>query len=255
MKKMKLAVAFAALVSVFGFSSCLDSDNNGPSYQYDNVTVSNYMGTYLLASDAFPGITYVTDAIDLTPYGITANTKRACIGFTIPEGTDLEQSRIKINLVQDQCFSLATLEAPLSAKHDSLSTYTSNVYALGYYQMQNCNVGALYYPAISAAYGFLNLGFCYAAEKGGKATLEENRIGNDTLYVDLRLSANIKESTSVKNDWRTFDLSKGRLIHNVPSIKNPKGEPIDSIYVTVVANVTGGGSVKRDSLTVEVKKP
>lgn len=248
MKKMKLAVAFAALVSVFGFSSCLDSGNEGPAYQYDNVTVSNYMGTYIFASDAFPGLTYVTDVIDLAPYGITANTKRACIGFTIPEGTDLTQSRIKINLVQGQCVSMASLEAPLSMEHDSLSTYTSKPYALGYYQMNSCYVGALYYPAISAASGYLNLGFCYAAEKGGKAVLEENRIGNDTLYVDLRLSADIKESSTVKNDWRTFDLSKGRLIYDVPSQK-------DSIYVTVLANVTAGGNEKKDSLTVKVKKP
>lgn len=245
MKKMKLAVVFAALVSVFGFSSCLDSGDNGPSYQYDNVTVSNYMGTYTFSSDAFPGLTYVTDVIDLAPYGITANTKRACIGFTIPEGTDLTQSRIKINLVQGQCVSMASLEAPLSMEHDSLSTYTSKPYALGYYQMNSCYVGALYYPAISAASGYLNLGFCYAAEKGGKAVLEENRIGNDTLYVNLRLSADIKESTTVKNDWHTFDLSKGRLIYNVPSTK-------DSIYVTVLADVTGA-SEKRDSLTVKVK--
>lgn len=250
MKKMKLAVVFAALVSVFGFSSCLDSNDNGPSYQYDNVTVSSYMGTYILASDAFPGLTYVPDVMDLTPYGITAGTKRACIAFTIPEGTDLTQTRIKINLVQGQCVSMASLEAPLSAENDSLSTYTSKPYALGYYQMQSCYVGALYYPAISAASGFLNLGFCYAAEKGGKAVLEENRIGSDTLYVDLKLSADIKESSTVKNDWRTFDLSKGRLIHSVPSIEGTT----DSIYVTVVADVTGGGG-KRDSLTVKVKKP
>lgn len=30
MKKMKLAVVFAAFVSVFGFSSCLDDGESGP---------------------------------------------------------------------------------------------------------------------------------------------------------------------------------------------------------------------------------
>ena len=40
MKKMKLAVIFAALVSVFGFSSCLNSGESGPSTKYWPVTVT-----------------------------------------------------------------------------------------------------------------------------------------------------------------------------------------------------------------------
>ncbi|WP_178795973.1 NigD1/NigD2 family lipoprotein [Bacteroidaceae bacterium] len=40
MKKMKLAVVFAALVSVFGFSSCLDSGESGPSTKSWLVTVT-----------------------------------------------------------------------------------------------------------------------------------------------------------------------------------------------------------------------
>lgn len=249
MKKMKLAVAFAALVSVVGFSSCLDSGESGPEYSYDNVTVSNYMGTYTLLSDAFPGITYVTDAFDLTPYGIAKGSKRAAIAYTIPEGTDLTQKRIKINLVQGMCQGFGSVESLLSAQSDSISDiYTSKISYLGYVQADYIRMGYLNYPAISASNGFLNLGFSYAADKGGKVILEENRIGHDTLYVDLRLAAEIKESTNVKTDWRTFDLSRGNLIYGVI----PQNPTSDSIYVTVVADVTKDGA-KKDSLTVFTK--
>lgn len=251
MKKMKLAVAFAALVSVFGFSSCLNDGESGPSYNYDNVTISDYLGTYTLLSDAMPGVTYLTDAYDLTPYGISKGTKRALIAFTIPEGTDLTKKRIKINLVQGQCQGFGGLESLLSAKHDSInSIYTSKVNSLGFEQTNSMLVGAIYYSSISATNGFLNLGFTYAADKAGKIILEENRIGHDTLYVDLRLSADIKEATSVKNDWRTFDLSRGNLIHRV----EPTNETRDSIYITVVADVSKDGG-KKDSLTVLSIKP
>ena len=39
MKKMKLAVFFAALVSVLTFSSCLDSNGDGRQEMRANVTV------------------------------------------------------------------------------------------------------------------------------------------------------------------------------------------------------------------------
>lgn len=251
MKKMKLAVVFAAVVSVFGFSSCLDSGESGPRYNYDNVTISNYMGTYTLLSDALPGVTYVTDAFDLTPYGIAKGSKRAAIAYTIPEGTDLTQKRIKIDLVQGMCQGFGSLESLLSAQSDSISgIYTSKVNSLGYLQGNDnvMRVGNVYYSAISASNGFLNLSFTYAVDKPGKVILEENRIGNDTLYVDLRVAAEIKESTSVQSDWRSFDLSRGRLVYDVIP-QNPTG---DSIYVTVLADVTKDGG-KKDSLTVFTK--
>lgn len=52
MKKMKLAAMFAALVSVFTFSSCLDSDDNGVDYDaVDYFTLKEYLGAYYLAGD------------------------------------------------------------------------------------------------------------------------------------------------------------------------------------------------------------
>ncbi|MCS2505865.1 hypothetical protein NXW48_08815 [Phocaeicola vulgatus] len=44
MKKMKLAVVFAAFVSVFGFSSCLDDGESGPAQLQWVVNVND--GSY-----------------------------------------------------------------------------------------------------------------------------------------------------------------------------------------------------------------
>lgn len=246
---MKLAVAFAACVSVLGFSSCLDSDDNGPDYKMDNVTITNTMGTPMMMSDVYPGVAYVTDAYDLSVYGIPNGTKRAAIAFTIPEGTDLTQNRIKIDLVSGSCFSLDKLSSVLSAKNDSCKAYTSRVYSLAKKEDTAVSVGYVYYSNITAGNGFLNLAFSYAAEKAGHAVLEENRIGNDTLYVDLRLKADISETAVAKKDWRTFDLSKGRLIYDVV----PENATHDSIYITVLAETSQYGRVEKDSLTVFTK--
>lgn len=245
---MKLAVAFAALVSVFTFSSCLDSGESGPGYRYDNVTITSNMGIPLLLSDAFPGVTYTTDAYDLSAYGIPSNTKRAWIAYTIPEGTDLTQQRIKINLVKGMCSSADDLTSVLSAKQDSCNTYTSKIYSF-IDKGNTLGVGYLYYPRITAMNGYLNVGFRYAVEKSGKVLLEENRIGNDTLYVDFRVQADIKESAMIQSDWRSFDLSRGNLIYDVV----PKNSTRDSIYITVVAETTQDNRVLKDSLTVFTK--
>lgn len=49
MKKMKLAVVFAAFVSVFGFSSCLDDGESGPAQLQwvVNVNDGSYTGVSL----------------------------------------------------------------------------------------------------------------------------------------------------------------------------------------------------------------
>lgn len=46
MKKMKLAVVFAALMSMLGFTSCLDSDDDPTRYGYEIMKVEGYMGYY-----------------------------------------------------------------------------------------------------------------------------------------------------------------------------------------------------------------
>ena len=50
MKKMRYAVWFTALLAVFTFSSCLDSDGGGQRQGMDIVRVEGFMGSYSFKS-------------------------------------------------------------------------------------------------------------------------------------------------------------------------------------------------------------
>lgn len=83
MKKMKLAVAFAALVSVFGFSSCLNSDGNSnyPDFQATvTVTGDELMGYRLYADNGSILIPTSQSAAQLP--GLK-KIKRALVAFNI----------------------------------------------------------------------------------------------------------------------------------------------------------------------------
>lgn len=82
MKKMKLAVVFAALVSVVGFSSCLNSDgNSGPAFaSFVTVTGDDLLG-YKLYSDV--GYTMVPTSQSVSQLPWLKNTKRALVWFDI----------------------------------------------------------------------------------------------------------------------------------------------------------------------------
>ena len=64
MKKMKLAVVFAAFVSVFGFSSCLDDGESGPAQLQwvVNVNDGSYTGVSFIP-DGAPTVKWTTGAV------------------------------------------------------------------------------------------------------------------------------------------------------------------------------------------------
>lgn len=83
MKKMKLAVVFAALVSVFGFSSCLNSDggSNMPTFQAAvTVTGDEILGYRLYADNGSILIPTSQSAAQLP--GLK-NVKRAILAFDL----------------------------------------------------------------------------------------------------------------------------------------------------------------------------
>lgn len=85
MKKMKLAVVFAALVSVFGFSSCLNSDggNSGPDFYpvMATVTGDELLGYRLYADFGAVLIPTQQSASQLS----LKNVQRVIVGFSLPE--------------------------------------------------------------------------------------------------------------------------------------------------------------------------
>ncbi|WP_455668579.1 hypothetical protein [Phocaeicola sp.] len=249
MKKMKLAVVFAALVSVFGFSSCLNDSDSGPQANVLLVTVSNPMGMPQFYPDCMPGVVLTPTAVDLTPYGISSSARRAIITYTIPEGQNItnETKKINITLVAGACVEVKPLE--ISNVIDSFDTkgYTSKI-------KDFINVMPNYpsypvYPKIYADYGYLNFGFTYNADKIGQFGLVPNRISNDTLYLDLR--AKIEGSSREGLNWLTYNLTSCNEYYEVNPIKD------DSIRITVLAKSSLSSSDKNETIavTTSYKKP
>lgn len=230
MKKMKLAVVFTALVSAFGFSSCLNDGDSGPQTNVLLVTVNSSMGIPQFIPDRIPGMTLIPSAVDLTKYGISSSARRAIITYTVSEGQTVtsETKRMNIDLLAGSCLEVKPSE--ISNQPDTFDTkgYTSKI-------KQFCNVMPIYpyypyYPTIYAEHGYLTLGFNYAADKVGQFGLEVDKISNDTLYLNFRAKT---EGTS--NDgvgWQTYDLSRCMEYHEVSPIKD------DSIRITVSATAT-----------------
>ena len=91
MKKMKLAVVFAALVSVFGFSSCLNDSGGASGPDFCNVFVT-------VTGDELLGYKFYADfGSVLIPTSQSAaqlslkNVKRAIVAFSLPEAEKVSQ--------------------------------------------------------------------------------------------------------------------------------------------------------------------
>ena len=102
MKKMKWAVLFAALVSVVGFSSCLDSEE-GESYDlYEYVTVDSYMGATTLVGDQ-SGYTYIPATKDVLAALLMKDGsyyKRALVAIKLAEEFSTGKKSFQISGIQ-----------------------------------------------------------------------------------------------------------------------------------------------------------
>lgn len=232
MKKMKLAVAFAALVSVFGFSSCLNSDESGPSYDLaESVIVKEYMGApYLIGENT--GYRYnPTNSSVLASLQLKDGNyyKRANIGITLAEGevitegkTSYKISAIVVyqqNLIPYKSFNLS----PDTLKGD---------YKLKSLKLDN--------TTIWARFGFVNVPF-------------STNIGNDVSLNDFHLYVTgVKEDTLYTRFRYTKDNSQGyQNMNSFISFEMPFSDPMfyeqynklqarDSIIIKVTANGENG---------------
>ncbi len=225
---MKLAVVFAAFVSVFGFSSCLDSGESGPQTNSLLVTVGDYMGIPVFYPDCMPGYVLDPSVVDLSQYGISSSARRALITYTLVEGQANDAKKLKINLVAGSCVEISPVY--ISAAPDTFETkgYTSTIKQFDHVQPFYPYYPA--YPNIYAEYGYLTFGFSYMADKVGQFGLAFDRISNDTLYLDLK--AKTEGSSRNGYHWLTCDLSRSREYYEVrPTVD-------DSIRITVSAKVS-----------------
>ena len=101
MKKMKLAVFFAALVSVLSFSSCLDTNSESA---YDGIALVTVTGDefigYKLYADG--GGILVPTATNMKQFGDWSKVKRAQVAFkhldeVLPEPS--ENTKYKVEIV------------------------------------------------------------------------------------------------------------------------------------------------------------
>lgn len=245
MKKMKLAVVVAALVSVFGFSSCLDSGESGPQQYGAIVTVGNSMGIPYFLPDfgSKTGLRMYPNVSDLKAYGISSTAKRAAITFTLPEGTEWTSNtkQLDIALVAGGCSEVPVEN--ISNRPDTCITYVNKIQE---FSKQNQLVWAAYYPSAYAEYGYLTLLYSYlTGSKRASSVLLDNRASNDTLYLDLKLKCD--GSSQLAQDAKNYDLSSSSLIDQVIAKE-------DSIYITIVAESSLYGTEKKDSVTTRSKR-
>lgn len=242
MKKMKLAVVFAALVSVFGFSSCLDSGESGPQQLQWPVNINtSYLGSTVFTPDGAPGFTLTTDAMSLTQYGIPEGTKRAFIRYTIPEGQEMNQESKtqKIELVPGSCIVIPI--ANISNRPDTLQDYTSKIK-----QFTPVIAGV---PGVYTNDRYLIINCSYEASEVAKVGLVPNRVSaaKDTLYLDLKLKTKEGYRQGETFFATNYDLSSCHDFFDLVASNKTQ----DSVYVTVRALSVNAGQEKVDSITTQ----
>lgn len=245
MKKMKLAVVFAALVSAFTFSSCLNGGDSGPSQGQWIVNIDdNYMGTKL-SPDGIPGVVWNPNAASLSAYGIKDGSKRALITYTIPEGQEITETSksLNISLVAGGCAGITIAE--ISNQPDTFATkgYTSSVTRFSPFLNG--------VPAVYTNGRYLMINCLYQANKLASVGLAVNRVSaaKDTLYLDLKTKIESGSQQGYTFYSTNYDLESYHEFYNlIPSNKTK-----DSIYVTVRTSVSDYGQSKMDSLTTKAK--
>ncbi len=230
---MKLAVVFAALVSVFGFSSCLNSDgDNSPMPAYVVGTFNLGMSGYEFKPDFFD-VTYETGVYDLTQYGIasTFNGGRGVICFTVPEGTEITENtkRVKVQL-QAGCWALPSKKIVGDAA--AYADYTSKIAGF--------TAPGVGYSYLSTSPAWvkdrtLNLCFGYTGDDKTEYVLcadKVSTVSQDTLYLDLKVKTTGTTSNILALD--TYSLSP--IMDKIMELE-PKDEK-DSIYFVIRGTAT-----------------
>lgn len=247
MKKMKFAVVFAALVSVFGFTSCLDSDDNGGSNSlYTLATVRESMVGTTFIPDCSPNLTLIPKNLDLTQVGISMDAKRVLLNYKISEGQEItaETKNVYIDVVAGAEFK----PSYVSNRPDTLADFSSSFYQFERVSPMGYDYIPFFsYPRLYAEHDFVSLGYTYRANKVGKVGLMVNRVSNDTLYLDLK--GKFEGSGNTGYMCHTYDLSQcGEYVSMRPSVD-------DSIRITVRALVSEYVNTPvLDSLTTAIKK-
>lgn len=123
MKKQKLAVIFAALLTMAGFSSCLNSEDDG---------ISEYYG-YLEVNSGWGNVTFSTpDGLEFVPNKTVTTTASSKLAFVYCQYNDVdltaETEKLPVTLLSDPVY-LKKLDNAGSTLPDVTSTVS--LYSLG----------------------------------------------------------------------------------------------------------------------------
>ena len=234
MKKMKWAVLFAALVSVFGFSSCLESEKGDTYDLYEYVTIRG-TGTSVTMKGDVSGCTFIptsTDVLAALELKEGGYYKRALVAMKLAEAYVANQPSYKVSAVQVYSY--------LPYKSVNIAPDTLDTKGHGDYKFLNLGTGQSK-PWVSA--GFVNVNFEISVPTSTPSLddfhLYVTGASNDTLYTKLRY---VKDNTSAYtsiNELVSFEIPSS-VMYN-PSISNVLNK--DSIVLTVVA-VGSNGELK-----------
>lgn len=231
MKKLKWAVLFAAFVSVFGFSSCLESEKGNTYDLYEYVTVRGFGSTVTMKGDV-SGCTFVptsTDVLAALELKEGGYYKRALVAMKLAEAYVANQPTYKVSAIQVYNY--------LPYKGLNMASDTLDAKGHGDYKFSNLGSGQSK-PWVSA--GFVNVNFGINVPTSNPSLddfhLYVTGASNDTLYTKLRY---VKDNTSAYtsiSELVSFEIPSS-VMYN-PSISNMLNN--DSIVITVVATGSNG---------------
>lgn len=224
MKKMKWAVLFAALVSVFGFSSCLDSEE-GTNYDlYEYVTVDSYMGAATLVGDQ-SGITYIP------------TTKDVLASLELKDGGYYKRALVAIKLAEEfvagkTSYNISGIQVYNYIPYKSCTMNPDTL--KGDYKFINLGAGNEK-PWVRS--GFTNVSFSIQIPNATPSLNDFNMYitgaSNDTLYAKLQYSKDNSAAYTSMSEMISFELPQYDPAYNQLN-RN------DSIVLTVVATGANG---------------
>lgn len=222
---MKWAVLFAALVSVIGFSSCLDSEEGETYDLYEYVTVENYMGSATLVGDQ-SGITYIPTSTDVLA------------ALALKDGGYYERALVAIQLAEEYVVGKTSYQI-------------SGIQVYNYVPYKDCTMNP---DTLSGDYNFVSLGtgnerpwvksgfanvtFSIQIPNSTPSLNDFNMYitgaSNDTLYAKLQYSKDNSAAYTTMSEMISFEL---------PGYDPAYGQVMngnDSIVLTVVAKSANG---------------
>ena len=168
MKKFKIGVLSMAMVSMLGFTSCLDSGDPGPQQ----------IGGYMEVSSSFYGTTFLSDyGVTFVPTQMLTSTPSSSVAYiygTLPEDevVTAETKSVNINLAQDPIY-LREMSPVLTSVPEKSQT-------VGLYDMRGC--------LLWGEYKYFIYSFAYLLKKG--TTTETLNTARDEFRINVYYDSN-----------------------------------------------------------------